>query len=144
MRFYERLKRRGLVPVAFLILGMLPEPTAAPIPDHKLTLSADEAKEESVERVSTELEYADRISYCESGQTNDVSPDESSASGYFQFINSTWEWVTGLDAPAKNYSYAVQLEAFLTLWDEGRGASHWEPSRYCWEYEEPWEHFIRP
>lgn len=87
---------------------------------------------------------ARRISYCESGIRNTLNRQGSSASGYFQFIDSTWEWVTGLDAPAKHHSFDVQLEAFYTLWDEGRGASHWEPSRYCWQYEEPWEHFVRP
>lgn len=86
--------------------------------------------------------YADRISYCESGQKNAQNP-VSSASGYFQFINSTWSWVTELEPPAKAYSFEVQLEAFHTLWDSGNGASHWNPSRYCWELEEPWDHHDR-
>lgn len=56
----------------------------------------------------------------------------SSASGAFQFIDSTWEWVTGLEPPARAYPLEVQEQAFWTLWDDGRGASHWAPSRYCW------------
>jgi len=91
------------------------------------------------ERTST---MASRISYCESGDTNTKNPT-SSASGYFQFIDSTWAWVTDLEPPAMAYSYDVQLEAFYTLWDEGEGASHWEPSRYCWEHENPWDNYSR-
>ena len=91
------------------------------------------------ERTST---MADRISYCESGDTN-TKNSTSSASGYFQFIDSTWAWVTDLEPPAMAYSYDVQLEAFYTLWDEGEGASHWEPSRYCWEHENPWDTYSR-
>jgi len=56
----------------------------------------------------------------------------SSASGAFQFIDSTWEWVTGLPAPASSHSMDVQLEAFEKLWDDRAGMSHWEPSRSCW------------
>jgi len=57
----------------------------------------------------------------------------SSASGAFQFIDSTWEWLTELSAPASDYSLDVQLDAFEKLWDGGAGASHWAPSKSCWD-----------
>lgn len=56
----------------------------------------------------------------------------SSASGAFQAVTSTWEGVTGLPAPASAYPMDVQLAFFEKLWDGGRGASHWAPSRSCW------------
>ncbi len=88
------------------------------------------------------LNMAKRVSYCESGNKNAENPD-SSASGYFQFVSNTWIGTTGLPPPASLYPYDVQLEAFYKLWDEGRGASHWEPSRVCWEHEDPWNHYDR-
>lgn len=56
----------------------------------------------------------------------------SSASGAYQFIDGTWEWVTGLPAPARAHPPAVQDAAFAELYDGGRGAHHWDPSRSCW------------
>lgn len=87
---------------------------------------------------------ARRVSYCESGHRNVRNRQGSSASGYFQFIDSTWSWVTGLNPPAKIHSLETQLEAFYELWDEGRGASHWQPSRYCWQHENPENYHVRP
>lgn len=81
---------------------------------------------------------ARKVAWCESRYVNSASPATSTASGYFQFLNGTWEWVTGLPAPASAYPLEVQYAAFLELWDEGRGASHWNPSRYCWEKDNPW------
>lgn len=77
------------------------------------------------------IRIARRIAECESNNRNIKNPN-SSASGYFQFIDSTWSWVTGLAPPAMAYDYETQYQAFLKLWDEGRGATHWEPSRHCW------------
>lgn len=62
----------------------------------------------------------------------------SSASGAFQFIDSTWTWTLeeagipplwdrALDAPP-----IVQTAAFVHLWDDRAGAQHWAPSRSCW------------
>lgn len=85
---------------------------------------------------------ARKVGYCESGLRNVKNP-VSSASGYFQFIDSTWRTTTGLPAPASEYPLEIQLDAFLTLWDGGRGASHWAPSRYCWSVEEPWDTYSR-
>jgi len=66
-------------------------------------------------------------------------PPRSTASGAFQFLDGTWEWVwrdlLGEPAPtprAKQASPSDQLRAFLALWDDRRGSSHWDASRSCW------------
>lgn len=72
------------------------------------------------------------IRECESGGNYTAENPVSSASGAWQFVSATWAWVTGLEPPASAYPAEVQDAAFLELWDEGRGASHWEASRACW------------
>lgn len=72
------------------------------------------------------------IRWCESRDDYRAENPVSSASGGFQFVDSTWEWVTGLPSPASRYPADVQDAAFLELWDDGVGASHWAPSRTCW------------
>lgn len=59
------------------------------------------------------------------------NPD-SSASGAFQFVDATWEWVTGLSAPASAHPPQLQLAAFYRLWADGAGRRHWEASASCW------------
>lgn len=72
------------------------------------------------------------IALCESGNDVTAKNPTSSASGAWQFVDSTWQWVTGLQPPARAYPRAIQRAAFDKLWDGGRGASHWAPSRSCW------------
>ncbi|MCA1806794.1 MAG: hypothetical protein LC687_02860 [Actinobacteria bacterium] len=69
----------------------------------------------------------------EGSYTLDAQNPVSSASGAFQFIDGTWEWVTGLPAPASAYDLETQLDAFNKLWDNRNGMSHWAPSKSCWE-----------
>lgn len=76
---------------------------------------------------------ADAIRQCESGGDYRAENPDSSASGAWQFIASTWEWVTGLAPPASAYPPAVQDRAFVALWADGAGAAHWNASRHCWE-----------
>jgi len=79
------------------------------------------------------------VAACESGDLAagvyhpQAQNSQSSASGAFQFIDATWEWVTNLPAPARDYPLLVQIWAFDRLWDDGAGAAHWEESRHCWE-----------
>ena len=72
------------------------------------------------------------VAECESGGNLTAKNPRSTASGLYQFLDSTWEWVTGLPAPASAYPKAVQDSAFRKLWADGSGASHWFPSRHCW------------
>lgn len=73
------------------------------------------------------------VRWCESRDSYTAENPVSSASGAFQAITSTWEWVMDLPAPASAYPKAVQDEFFLRLWDGGRGWRHWAPSASCWE-----------
>jgi hypothetical protein len=77
-------------------------------------------------------EVALAIRECESGHDYRAENPVSSASGAWQFIDSTWEWVTGLAPPASAWPREVQDDAFEVLWDDGAGASHWYASRHCW------------
>lgn len=55
----------------------------------------------------------------------------SSASGAYQFLDSTWHYVTGLPGRAKDYSRAVQDRAALKLL-AAEGTTPWAASRRCW------------
>lgn len=84
------------------------------------------------EALETGPDAAAVIRGCESDGDYHAENPVSSASGAYQFIDSTWTWVTGLQPPASAYAPAVQDAAFHELWDDGRGASHWDASRSCW------------
>jgi hypothetical protein len=100
----------------------------------------------------SEFENAAAIASCESGHrlddgTADLHTHEwqaqngvSSASGAFQFVDGTWNWVwqdlIGEDPPtarARDAEPHEQLRAFFTLWKDGEGAHHWDASRSCWQ-----------
>ena len=71
------------------------------------------------------------IREAESGGDYRAENPTSSASGAWQFIDSTWESVTGLPAPASAYSRRVQDKAALELWAGGAGAGHWVTAAGC-------------
>ena len=98
-------------------------PTARPTPSD--VLAASDLPEHEPDPA------ADVVAWGESRNRNVHNP-RSTASGYWQFLDSTWEWVTGLQPPAAAWPRDVQEDAFWTLWDGGAGASHWRPSRSCW------------
>lgn len=120
------------------LVGTLSAPLPADVPHLEAAFAVVEEKAAAPLTIERLPLIARKVAYCESRYVNTASPATSTASGYFQFLNGTWEWVTGLPAPASAYPLEVQYAAFLELWDEGRGASHWNPSRYCWETENPW------
>jgi hypothetical protein len=67
----------------------------------------------------------------ESGGNYRALNSSSGASGAYQFMDGTWQSVTGLPGKAMNYSPAQQDAAFWKLWNNGRGASHWVTAPKC-------------
>jgi hypothetical protein len=67
------------------------------------------------------------IFYAESGGNWHAHNARSSASGGYQFLDSTWGrhrgYASATDAPPW-----VQREKFLQLWNNGAGRSHWAQS----------------
>jgi hypothetical protein len=64
-----------------------------------------------------------RVMMCESGGNPHAENPGSSASGLFQFLDSTWESTTGTPAPASAYGGATQVSAAAKLWS----SSGWGP-----------------
>lgn len=67
----------------------------------------------------------------ESGGNYRAQNPVSTASGAYQFLDSTWQSVTGLPGRAMNYSPAQQDAAFWKLWNNGRGANQWVTAGMC-------------
>ena len=67
----------------------------------------------------------------ESGGNYSAQNPTSTASGAYQFLDSTWQSVTGLSGRAMNYSPSIQDKAFYKLWNNGRGAGQWVTSYHC-------------
>ncbi len=65
------------------------------------------------------------IVQCESGGRN-VGPNSAGASGYYQFIVSTWKGLGGSTPHAYLASRAEQDRLAAKLWDGGRGARNWD------------------
>jgi hypothetical protein len=65
------------------------------------------------------------IVQCESGGVNQP-PNWATASGYYQFIISTWKGLGGSTPQAYQASKAEQDRLAAKLWDGGRGASNWD------------------
>lgn len=82
-------------------------------------------------------EVLKRIRGCESGNGPQSRGDyraenaQSSASGAYQFLDSTWRSVTGTRPPASSHSRAAQDAAALKLYRQS-GTSPWRSSRSCW------------
>ncbi len=62
---------------------------------------------------------------CESGGQN-LPPNSATASGYYQFIDSTWERMGGSTPHAYQASKSEQDRLAAKLWDGGRGAGNWD------------------
>ena len=85
------------------------------------------------EAFGADAELALRIVRCESGFNPDAQNPTSSASGLFQFINSTWESQSqkyGVSTE-KNDPYG-QIEVATRMLADG-GKSHWLASAGCWQ-----------
>ncbi|HEY1540455.1 MAG TPA: transglycosylase family protein [Solirubrobacteraceae bacterium] len=64
------------------------------------------------------------IVQCESGGQN-LPPNSASASGYYQFLDSTWKGLGGSTQHAYQAPKAEQDRLAAQLWDGGRGAHNW-------------------
>ncbi len=64
------------------------------------------------------------IVQCESGGQN-LPPNSAGASGFYQFLPSTWRGVGGSTPHAYLASKAEQDRLAAKLWDGGRGAHNW-------------------
>jgi peptidoglycan hydrolase CwlO-like protein len=62
---------------------------------------------------------------CESGGQN-LPPNSATASGYYQFIDSTWQAMGGSTPKAYLASKAEQDRLAAKLWNGGAGASNWD------------------
>jgi Transglycosylase-like domain len=62
---------------------------------------------------------------CESGGQN-LPPNWATASGYYQFIDSTWQRLGGSTPHAYQASKAEQDRLAARLWADGRGAGNWD------------------
>jgi hypothetical protein len=67
----------------------------------------------------------------ESGGNYRALNPSSGASGAYQFMDATWQSVTGLSGKAMNYSPAQQDAAFWKLWNNGKGAHNWVTAPMC-------------
>ncbi len=65
------------------------------------------------------------IVQCESGGQN-LPPNSATASGYYQFIDSTWQAMGGSTPKAYLASKAEQDRLAAKLWNGGAGAGNWD------------------
>jgi len=70
------------------------------------------------------------VRWCESRGDYRAENPTSTASGGWQFLDSTWRWVTGLPGSASDYPIETQDRAAAQLLDDG--IHHWNASRHCW------------
>ena len=72
---------------------------------------------------------------CESNFERYAKNKNSSASGYFQFINSTWrETMTemGYATSTDKFDEKLSIEAGVWLLSQKGGQKHWSESSQCW------------
>lgn len=89
--------------------------------------------------VAPDIAYnATAVATCESGNTvtfgthSWIARSDTADGGAFQFNDITWQWL-GYDSTADLAYPGIQIEAFITLWNDGRGSSHWSASQPCWQ-----------
>jgi hypothetical protein len=71
------------------------------------------------------------IIQCESGGNPHAQNSGSTASGLFQFLDSTWRGLGGSTAHAKDASVAEQYAIANKAYAQS-GTSPWAASRHCW------------
>lgn len=92
---------------------------------------------------ASEVDTAHRVAGCESAGAPSAAPDRyaqnptSSAAGYFQVLDSTWEWVRQQypDIPPfeeARYNPVWNTYVASLLVTEYGGWAHWRWSQVCW------------
>lgn len=114
----------------------VPKPTAAPAPKPKpVAKPAPKPAPKPAAKPAPRHVAPGGIAACirkyESGDDYTAQNPSSTASGAYQFLDSTWQGVTGLPGRAMNYPPATQDAAFWKLWNNGRGASQWVTAFHC-------------
>jgi hypothetical protein len=74
--------------------------------------------------------FQDCVIRAESGGNPEAQNPSSTASGLYGFLDTTWEAVTGMPGPARDYSVAEQTAAFSKLYAED-GTAPWGPYDGC-------------
>jgi hypothetical protein len=110
------------------------------------TVVVEPTPEELVEKFAKQygasVALAKEIIRCESGRKGEPIVESqrfaknpySTASGYFQFINSTWTSTMKrmglpLDTPKDHPTISIQAGVWLLATD---GITHWTESQHCW------------
>lgn len=73
------------------------------------------------------------IRWCESRDNYTAQNKQTTASGAYQFLDTTWQHLTGLPGHARDYPPAVQDHAFLDMY-AAAGTRPWASSRPCWSH----------
>ena len=74
-----------------------------------------------------------RIAVCESGLNPNIKNPASSASGIFQFLNSTFlSQATKYGLPLDKNNPEIQAELAARMISDG-GLRHWKTSASCWD-----------
>jgi hypothetical protein len=142
---FKNARALALAPLALLSLAACsPEQIARHLArDGQVATSVDgEGVAEHLESVAFRDQEADRLArsngargtcsetgifFAESGGDWKAENAVSTASGGYQFLDSTWAGHGGY-AHASDAPPHVQRERFLALWADGAGASHWTES----------------
>ncbi|MDQ6751293.1 MAG: transglycosylase family protein [Actinomycetota bacterium] len=88
-------------------------------------LEADQAAANSTAGPSGPWAIPWAIVQCESGGQN-LPPNSAGASGYYQFLPTTWRGIGGSGPAAYLASKAEQDRMAAKLWNGGAGASNWD------------------
>ena len=127
----------------YTVTPVAPRPTPKPIPKPKPVVVVVQPKPVYHPYVAPKPVYvapsvsagpggaAACIRKWESGNNYQAQNPSSTASGAYQFLDSTWQGVTGLSGRAMNYSPSIQDAAFYKLWANGAGRSQWTTGYHC-------------
>ena len=108
--------------------------TSGVLVDEPKELDPEELVEYFSEMYGADAELAKRIINCESGWHRTIANPQPTASGYFQFLNSTWSnTISRMDLPpdTDKHDPVISIQAGVWLLAED-GVRHWLESEYCW------------